>query len=100
MLKKFEGDIFIGRIAECEFERNRHHVQAKHAHPTGAVALFEKAARWQGCATIKDTNIIQTQKATLKNIVAFRVLAVHPPRKVEEQLVKAAFQENAIGHPR
>ena len=43
MLKKFTRDIFIGMIVTRQFERNREHIEAVHAHPTGAVRLFHVA---------------------------------------------------------
>src|SRR5438132_160532 len=83
-------------IAKREFEGDRHHIQAKHAHPTGAVALLNVATGGQRSAAIKDADVVKPKKATLEDVVAFRVLAIDPPGKVEQQFVKHALQEHAV----
>src|ERR1700737_1405967 len=96
MLEELERNIFIHRVGERKFQRDSHHIQAKHAHPAGAVALLEVAAGGQRCAPVKYADVVQAQKATLEDILALRVLAVDPPGKVKEQLVEDTLQEHAI----
>ncbi len=40
---------------------------------------------------IEHTNIIHAQKAALKDIFAFRILAIYPPGIVEQQFLKHAL---------
>ncbi len=54
------------------------------------------SARGQRRTAIKDSDVIQTQKTALKNVQAFCVLAVDPPRKVEHQLVEHPLQKYAV----
>src|SRR5208282_565672 len=61
--------------------------------------LLDHSAARQDFATIEYPNIIQSEKAALKDVVAVRVLAVHPPREVEKQLMKGAFQEAPVPPP-
>src|SRR5262249_62245793 len=72
------------------------HVQAFHAHPAGAVGLFKMPAGWKRCRTIEYTDVVEAEKAALKNVRAVGVLAVHPPGKVQQQLVKDFFQKGAV----
>src|SRR5437588_8081915 len=98
MLEEFAGDIFISRIFFRKLKCDRQHVQTIHAHPTGAVGLLEVASGGKRRRTVKNPDVVEAKESTLKNICAVRILAVHPPGKIEEQLVKNFFQEPAIGH--
>ncbi len=71
MLEKFQGNILVNRIGERQFQRDSHHIQAIHTHPTGAIALFEITARGQRSAAIKDADIVQPKKTSLKDVIAF-----------------------------
>ena len=79
MLEEFRRDIFVDRIFARQLERHPHHVEAKHSHPAGAVALLEVAAVGQRRASVEDADVIETQKAALENILSFGILPVHPP---------------------
>src|SRR2546430_6391575 len=46
---------------------------------------------------VKNSDVIEAQEAALKNICAVRVLAVHPPGEIQEQLVKNFLEESTIG---
>src|SRR6266699_4746344 len=102
MLEKFAGDVFISGIFFRQLESDRQHVQAIHAHPTRAVGLFEVASSGERRRTVKDSNIVEAQESTLKDIRAVRIFAIYPPSEIQEQLVKNLFEESAIGdatHP-
>src|SRR5215831_5597630 len=58
VLEELAGDIFIGRIFFCEFERDRQHVEAIHAHPTCAVGLFEMATSRKRRGPIKNPDVV------------------------------------------
>src|SRR5207249_10881696 len=96
MLEEFAGDVFVGRVFFRQLESDRQHVQAIHAHPTSAVGLFEVASGGERRRAVKNSDVIEAEKPALKDICAVRILAVHPPRKIEQQLVKNFFKESAI----
>ena len=96
MLEEFGRDIFVNRILARELERDAHHVQAKHSHPAGAVALLEMAAVGQRRAPIEDADVIEPEKAALENILALGIFAVHPPGESDQQFVEDGFEKSAI----
>src|SRR6185369_12972194 len=83
MLKELGRDVFIDRIVQSEFQGDPHQVQAIHGHPTRSVRLIQKAARWQRRATVENANVVEAEKASLKNIPPLSVLAVDPPGEIE-----------------
>ncbi len=46
---------------------------------------------------IEDADIIEAEKAAFENVGAFRVLAIHPPGEIHQELVKHAFEKGEIG---
>ena len=63
------------------------------SYPYGAVGLRQVPARRQLRAAVEDADIIQTEKAALKDVASRNIFAVHPPREIEQQLLENAFQE-------
>ena len=55
-------------------------------HPGSAVGLLEVAAGGQRRAAVEDTDVVQSQEAALKEVLAKAVFAVHPPAEVQHQL--------------
>src|SRR5260370_28502617 len=97
MLEKFAGDVFVSRIFFGQLESDRQHVQAIHAHPARAVGLFEVASGGERSRAVKDSDVVEPEESALKNIRAVRILAVHPPGKIQKKFVKNFFEESAIG---
>ena len=93
VFKKFRRDVLVHFVVPREFQRDAQQVQAIHRHPARAVGLVEITARGQGFAAIKNPNVIKAEEAALENVAALRVLAVHPPGEVEQQLVEDAFEK-------
>src|SRR5579885_1386894 len=75
MLEELGGDVFIDVVVTGQFQRDAQQVQAIHRHPTGGVGLGDVAAGRQRFAAVKDADVVQTQKAALKNVPALRVFA-------------------------
>src|SRR5256885_11831544 len=98
MLEEFTRDVLISGIVFRKFERDGQHVQAIHSHPTRAIRLFEMPAGWKRSGTVKDSNIVEPEKSTLKNVCSVWVFSIHPPGEVQEQFVKNFFQEAAVGN--
>src|SRR5262249_48516935 len=50
------------------------------------------------CGTVEDSDVVEAEKATLKDIGAVGILAIDPPSKFQQQLVKNFFEEGTIGN--
>ncbi len=61
--------------------------------------MFDESAGGQWLAAVEDSDIVQAEKTALENIVAPRVLAIHPPGEIHQQLVKTRLQKVAIRLP-
>ena len=57
------------------------------------------AATRQLGAAVEHADVVQPEETALEDVVALAVLAVHPPREVQEQLVEDALQEGAVRRP-
>src|SRR5947207_2104126 len=68
MLEKLGRDIFVNVVLTRELDRNSHQVQAKHSHPTGAVALFEMRTVVENFVAIEHADVVESKKAALENI--------------------------------
>src|SRR5262249_36261480 len=86
MLPKLASSVLIGRVIAREFERDRHQIETVHPHPAGAVRLFDEPAGWQRSASIKYADVVEAKEPALEDVPALRILAVDPPREVEQQL--------------
>src|SRR5438874_558587 len=95
MLKEFRGCIFKRLIIHGDLERYVHHVECIGTHPAGTICLLQLHM-----ATVKTpveyTDIIQSEEATFKDVVPVPVLAVDPPGKIDEELLKYLFQEDQV----
>src|SRR5580693_10725922 len=56
------------------------------------------AAGGERRGTVENSDVIETEKTTLKDVHAIGVFAIDPPGEVEKQLVKDLFEEAAVGH--
>jgi len=100
MLEEFAGDVFVSRVLFRQLQSYGQHVQAIHTHPTGAVRLFEVASRGEWRGAVKDSNVSRPEKPALKMFAPSGSLAVHPPGKIQEQLVKNFFKDPRSATPR
>src|SRR5690242_5377706 len=96
MLEKFGGDVLVNLVVPGQFQRDAQQVQAIHRHPARAVRLVDKAARRQGLAAIEYADVVEPEETALKNVPALGVLAVDPPREIQQELVKNAFEEHEV----
>ena len=84
-------------VLRREFDRDAQHVETEHRHPAGAIGLFEHPPFAQRRAAIEDADVVETEKAAFKKIIALRILAIGPPGEVEQQLLEGFFQKVEIG---
>src|SRR5215467_8279149 len=96
MLEEFGRQVFVNRIGLGQFKRHGKHREAVETHPGGAVRLLQKSSGRQRLRSVEHTNVIEAEEATREKIVAFGVLAIHPPGKVEQQLLEHAFEKRSV----
>ena len=75
-----------------EHERDPAHRQRVERHPPGGVGLLEDRARRQ-VGAVDRADVVQAEEAALEQVVAERVLPVHPPGEVDQQLVEDPGEE-------
>ena len=98
VLEEFAGDVLVRPIFSGQFQRDREHVEAIHAHPTRRIRLFDMPAGRQRRAAVEDPDVIEAQESALEDIFPFGVFPIHPPGEIQEQFVKHALQEDAIAY--
>jgi hypothetical protein len=54
------------------------------------------AAGRQRRAAIENADVVETEKASLEDVHSIGVFAIDPPRKIQQQLLKHAFEENRV----
>ena len=47
-------------------------------------------------AAVEDADIVETEKAALKNVSALGILAVHPPGEIQQQFLKNPLEKFAV----
>src|SRR5262247_890159 len=70
VLEKFGSERFVGRIFSCQLQRNAHQVEAEHAHPARGVRLLQRYAIGEFLTAVDHRDVVETQEAAFKNIVA------------------------------
>ena len=96
MLEEFAGHVFIGRVFSGQLQGNGQHVEAVHPHPARPIRLFDVASRGKRRAAVEDADIIQTEKAALKNVSSLGVFAIHPPGEVQQKFLKHSLEKSAV----
>src|SRR6266436_8330842 len=90
------GDVFVDGIFAGEFKGDGQHVEGVHSHPGCPIGLFNMTTSGKRRTAIKDADVIETEKAALEYIHAFRVLAIHPPGEVEHEFLKHALKKGSV----
>src|SRR6516225_6879444 len=98
MLPELTRHVSVHPIAAYQFvprqlEGNAQHVEAVHSHPTGAVGLLNVSAAGKYSAAVKNTDVVKPEETALKDVLPFRVFAIYPPIKVQQELVKNTLQK-------
>ena len=93
VLGKLEHEVVVAGVMGRELDRDLEHVLAEHRHPGGAVGLLEVAAGGQLGAAVEDANVVEAEEAPLEHALPQAVLAIHPPREVDEELAECALEE-------
>ena len=99
MLEELGCDVLVRGIFARQLERDEQHRAAEERHPRRAVGLLEMPTGRQRLGPIEDPDVVETEEPAAEQVVAFGVLAIHPPREVDQQLVERALEELAIAMP-
>ena len=94
VLEEFAGHVFVGGSSCASSMAIDSMSRQIHGHPAGAIGLFDEIAGPERRRAVKYADVIQSEKATLKNVLALRVLAIHPPRKIQQQACETPAREN------
>ena len=96
VLEELRGHALVGRVLARQLERDGEHVQAVHAHPARAVGLFEVSPAGQRRRAIEHPDVVEAEEATMEDVAPLGVLAVHPPREVQQELPEHGLEERAV----
>src|SRR5207248_10545704 len=88
---------FIDLVGFGELQSDAHEIQTEKAHPARSIRLFEDRTTRQLVATIDYGDVVKSKEAALEDVVAFSIDLIHPPGKVDQQLVEDLFQKFCIG---
>src|SRR5207245_9197199 len=58
VLEELGGDVLVGGVVPGELERDRQHVEAVHAHPGGAVGLFDVASGGERRGAVDGADVV------------------------------------------
>ena len=59
VFEELAGDVLVRTIFSGQFQCNRKHVEAIHAHPTRRIRLFDVTAGRQRRAAVEDPDVIE-----------------------------------------
>ena len=78
--------------APRQSHKNRE-IEPPRLHPAGGVCLLQAEPGRQRLGAIENGDVVEAEKATLEDIVPIRILAVNPPRVIQQQLLEDAMQK-------
>ncbi len=96
VLEELAGHVLVGGVVVGQLQGDGQHVEAVHGHPARAVRLLEAPAGGQGRRAVEDADVVEAQEAALEDVLALGVLAVHPPREVQQELVEDLLEEGPV----
>ena len=96
MLVELRRHLLTDGVVQRQLEGDLEHGLAVEGHPRRSVRLLEVSAGRQGSAAVEDTDVVEAQEAALEHVRAGRILAVHPPGEVDEELLENRLEELEI----
>src|SRR6516165_3292954 len=78
--------------APRQSHKNRE-IEPPRLHPAGGVCLLQAEPGRQRLGAIENGDVVEAEKAALEDIVPIRILAVYPPRVIQQQLLEDAVQK-------
>src|SRR4030095_7092948 len=83
VFEELDHHVLVRRIVNRQLKRDLKHCLREESHPRCAISLLEIAAGRKRRAAIEDTDVVEAEKSTFKNVTPIAVLAIYPPRKIE-----------------
>ena len=96
VLCELEHHVLVDRVVRGELERDPEHALREERHPRRAVRLLEMAAGRQRRTAVEHADVVQAEEPALEHVAPGRVLAVDPPREVDQQLLERALQPRDV----
>jgi len=91
VLEKLGSNVFVSPSVLSQLQSNVQHAKTVEGHPPSGVRLLKHTTSRERIGAVEETNVVETQETTLKDVLAIKVLAVDPPSEVEEQLLEDAL---------
>src|SRR5689334_14938702 len=96
MLEELRGDVLISVVLLRQLDGDAQHVQTVHRHPGCSVGLHQRTVHWQRARAVENTDIVHTKEATLEDVQTLRILSVHPPGEIEQQLGENTLKKLSV----
>ena len=93
MLGELERQVLVVGVVGSELHGDLEHVLREQRHPCGAVGLLQMTPGRQLRAAVEDADVVETEEAALEHVLAEAVLAIHPPREVQQELGEGVTEE-------
>ena len=81
------------RLVQRELDGDAQHLLAEEHHPGRAVRLVEVAAGGQRRGAVEDADVVEPEEAAFEDIGAGAILAIDPPREIDQQLREGVLEE-------
>ncbi len=88
MVDELRRHIAVVGILGRQLNADLQHVLAEQCDPGRAVGLLQVAAGGQRRAAVEDADIVQPEEASLEEVLAEAVFAIHPPGEVQQQALR------------
>ena len=96
VVEELRGQVLVRGLFLRQFQGHGHHGAAVEGHPGGGIRLLQALARGQRLVAVEEADVVHPQEPAREDLPPREVLAVHPPREVEEQLLERPLQEQPV----
>src|SRR6202162_2909296 len=93
MVEKLARYILVRGASLGQFECHGHHYATIKRHPCRSIRLFKFSAIRSRSRTVEHADVIQAEKTASEKVFPVGILAVHPPREIQKQLLKSTFEK-------
>src|SRR5262249_27216675 len=93
MLDELDDHVFVGGIVLDDLHRELEHVLREQRHPCRAVRLLQMASGGKRGTAVEDPDVVEAEEPSFEDVLAEAVLAVHPPREVQRELLERRLEE-------
>ena len=95
LLEELDHHVQVDVVLLRELDRDDEHPERVVGHPRRAVCLLELDPLRE-VGPVDRADVVETEEAAAEDVVAVGVLAVQPPRVIDEQLLEDALEELPI----